>query len=197
MGQRAMNQWAERFLFNQSISFEIPVDRSPVDVPEDPLGLAEIASGFNKRTRISPLHAALLACAVANKGVVMAPWLIESLTTEGGDVAYRAEPTEISSPMLEETAKDLRKLMQETVLSGTCRRSFRHLKETKRFEGVEIGAKTGSINDETGQLHIEWVTAYALPPDRSQAICVAVVGAHADKQGLRAAEMARSLITIT
>jgi len=57
LGKELMTEYADRFLFNQAIPFDLPLDMSSINVPDDNFGLAEIASGFNKRTLISPLHA--------------------------------------------------------------------------------------------------------------------------------------------
>jgi peptidoglycan glycosyltransferase len=55
-----MTKSAQKFFFERSIPFDFPVDKSEIFVPKDDFGLAELASGFNKGTTISPLHAALL-----------------------------------------------------------------------------------------------------------------------------------------
>ena len=68
LGQTVIEDYSGRFLFNRKIPFDLPVAMSSLEIPEDDFGLAEIASGFNKRTLISPLHAVLLAAAVANDG---------------------------------------------------------------------------------------------------------------------------------
>ena len=62
---------AKKLFFERSIPFDFPVGKSEVFVPKNDFGMAELASGFNKETTISPLHAALLASAVVNEGVMM------------------------------------------------------------------------------------------------------------------------------
>jgi len=194
LGQQVMTDSAERFFFNRPIPFDFPVARSVVDVPEDDFGLAEIATGFNKRTVISPLHAALLASAVANDGVMMRPWIIKRVLREDGEVLYRGEPSRMTDSISKETAGDLRVLMRETVTHGTCRRSFRRLRTKKAFVDVEVGAKTGTINGPTGRFKYDWLTAYAISPDGSKKVCVAVMGVHGEKLGIRAGELGRIII---
>jgi cell division protein FtsI/penicillin-binding protein 2 len=194
LGQQVMTNSAEKFFFNRSIPFDFPVDRSIVNVPEDDFGLAEIASGYNKRTVISPLHAALLASAVANDGVMMRPWMVKRVLREDGQVLYQGGPSRMTDSISRETAEDLRTLMRETVTHGTCRRSFRQLREKKAFSDVELGAKTGTMNDPTGQFKCDWVTAYAISADGADGICVAVLGVHGEKLGIRAGQMGRIII---
>ena len=73
LGQAVLTEYAEKFGFNRRIPFDLPLEVSQIEVPNDSFGLAEIASGFNKRTVISPLHAALLASAAANEGKMPTP----------------------------------------------------------------------------------------------------------------------------
>ena len=79
LGQEVMSDYADKFLFNEIIPFDFPVEMSTIQIPDDDYGLAEIASGFNRKTMISPLHAALLASVVANNGIMMSPWLVEKI----------------------------------------------------------------------------------------------------------------------
>lgn len=194
LGQQVMSDSAEKFFFNRSIPFDLPVGRSIVDVPEDDFGLAEIATGFNKRTMISPLHAVLLASAVANNGVMMRPWLVKRVLREDGEILYTGRPSRMATSITRETAGDLRILMRETVTHGTCRRSFHRLRIKKAFRDLELGAKTGTINDRTGRFKYDWLTAYAISSDGARKVCVAVMGVHGEKLGIRAGELGRIIM---
>jgi len=194
LGQKAMIDSAERFLFNQPIPFDLPVAESFVHVPDDDFGLAEIATGFNKSTTISPLHAALLSSAVVNKGVMMKPWLVKRISQENGEILYQNMPVKMTRSISGNTASKLRILMADTVVHGTCRKSFRKLRRKKAFKNVELGAKTGTINDKTGQFKYDWFTAYVLPPNGAKGICLAVLGVHGKKLGIRANKLGRIII---
>ena len=194
LGQKVMSDLAEKFLFNQSIPFDFPVAKSFIHVPDDDFGLAEIATGFNKSTTISPLHAALLASAVANDGVMMKPWLVKKISQENGEILYQNRPAKMPRSISRNTAADLRILMKDTVVHGTCRKSFRRLRRKKAFKNVELGAKTGTINDKTDQFKYDWFTAYVLPPNGTKGICIAVLGIHGKRLGIRANKLGRHII---
>jgi len=194
LGGALMTQYATGFLFNESIPFDVPVARSYIEMPQDDFGLAEIASGFNKRTLISPLHATLITAVVANDGIMMAPWLVDSIRDESGRALYQAKPNQIATPVKRSTAHNLQVLMGDTVISGTCRKSFRPLRRKKRFENIAMGAKTGTINDKLDQFKYDWLTAYAIPPKKSEGICVTILAVHGEKLGIRAADLARHVI---
>jgi peptidoglycan glycosyltransferase len=194
LGRKYIAEYADRFLFNQEIPFDLPVEVSQIRIPADNFGLAEIASGFNKRTRISPMHASLITAGVANHGIIIEPWLVRRITDESGAVLYRARFSRLARPMEEGTAEKLKVLMKETVLYGTVRKAFLPLRRKKRFRDIELGAKTGTINDPNDRYKYDWVTAYALPRDETKSICVTILAIHGKKLGIRAADMAMQII---
>ncbi len=194
LGQRVLLQYAERFMFNREIPFDFPLPESRIQVPGDAFGLAEIASGFNKRTLISPLHAALLVAAVANDGLLMAPWVVEKVVDEQGRVRFERKPVIIGSPISEETARSLRLMMRDTLRYGTGKKSFQRLRGRPAFKGIDMGGKTGTINDRSDQHKVDWFSAYVLPAGGSGGISLAVVGVHGKKLGIRAHELGRLVI---
>lgn len=194
LGKEVMAEYANKFLFNRPIPFDLPLEVSSIQIPDDDFGLAEIASGFNKKTVISPLHAALITAAVANNGDIMAPWLVAKVKDHRGRTLYRATPLKLASPLKPNTAEYMKVLMRETVVSGTSRKAFRRLRRDKRFKNVALGAKTGTINDERDQYKYDWITAYALPGNEDGGICVAILAVHGKLLGVRASELARYII---
>jgi penicillin-binding protein A len=194
LGQETIARYAGKFLFNQTIPFDLPIEMSAVEVPEDPFGIAEITSGFNKRTLISPIHAALMTAAIANDGTMMRPWLVTSVVDPSGETVFQGHPSALARPIDKKTAGKLRVLMQDTVKTGTLRKTFRPLKGRKSLRDVEVGAKTGSINDKEGRYRLDWATVYAIPKERNQPIVVTVLAVHGEKIGARAGEIARRII---
>jgi penicillin-binding protein A len=194
LGPQVITEYAEKFYFNRPIPFDLPVEVSEAEVPEDEYGLAEIASGFNKRTRVSPLHAALLACAIVNQGEMMTPWLIETVTDASNSVLYHAKRHALDTPVNKKTAADLKLMMEDAASYGTGRKTFRKLRRRKFFKDFVIGVKTGTINDITDQFKYDWATAFALAPNGKDGICIGVLAVHGEKLGTRATEMARAII---
>jgi peptidoglycan glycosyltransferase len=194
LGKAFLSEYADKFHFNREIPFDLPLAASHVRIPEDDFGLAEVASGFNKKTLISPLHASLITAAIANYGMMVRPWLVWRIKDESGRVLYRARYTRLGKAVEEDTARLLRIFMKDTVLNGTCRKAFLPLSQKKSFQDIELGAKTGTINDPQDQYKYDWITTYALPKDRCEAVCVTVLAIHGKKLGIRASEMARYII---
>ena len=80
LDKNLVNVMAHKFGFNQDLMMELSLGQSFFEVPKDDYNLAEVASGFNKTTMISPIHAALLSSVIANKGIIKYPFIISKLT---------------------------------------------------------------------------------------------------------------------
>ncbi|MFP4037746.1 MAG: penicillin-binding transpeptidase domain-containing protein [Desulfobacteraceae bacterium] len=194
LGKDLLEQYAEKFLFNTPIPMEVPLEPSSILVPEDPFGLAEIASGFNRRTLISPMHASLITAAIANGGKMMRPWLVQRVVDATGRELYHAEPQSLACSIEEETAFQIRELMQATVKQGTCREALGPLLWKRSFQGIELGAKTGTINDRRDEHKIDWVSVYALPSDGRDPLSLTVLSVHGEKLGIRSKDLARYIL---
>ena len=194
LGQKQLIRYSDKFFFNRPIASDLPLAVSRVQVPADDFGLAEIASGFNKDTLISPLHAALLAAVAVNKGEMPTPRLVESIRNESNKVVYQAPRPAMAAAVNPETARDIKVLMQDAVRYGTGRTAFRKLRRKKRFKNYDLGAKTGTINDRRDQFKYDWVTAFAVSPNGAGSICVSVLGVHGKILGTRSTEMTRAIV---
>jgi len=194
LGNELISEYAERFLFNHLIPFDLFVAPSRFEKPMDDYALAEVACGFNKRTLISPLHAALLTASIANGGTMMEPWLIKTVRNEAGEVLYQAAPSVLANPINKKTASRMMVLMEGTVVQGTAKKAFQPLQRKRELRYVDLGAKTGTINGATDHCKYEWLTAFALPSDGDGGLCITVMTAHGEKIGVRAKDIARLII---
>jgi peptidoglycan glycosyltransferase len=194
LGSDLITEYADRFLFNHLIPFDLPVAPSRYVKPMDDYALAEVACGFNKRTLISPLHAGLITASIANGGTMMTPWFVKTVRNDAGEVLYRAVPSVLANPITKKTADTMIVLMEGTVVEGTCRKAFRPLQRKRELRYVDLGAKTGTINGATDPYKYEWLTAFALPSDGDGGLCITVMTAHGDRIGVRAKDIARLII---
>ena len=161
-----LNNYANRFLFNQEINSDFHVDRSVASVPsEKGYELTEVASGYNRFNTLSPVHGALIASTIINEGKMPTPFLVRNLTDEYGTVLYSGEelskleiPRQIISS---KSAAKMKQLMEQTVLAGTSRKSFRHLVRDRKFRDIEMGGKTGHFTGTDPQGRTDWFVGYA------------------------------------
>ena len=194
LGSDLISEYADRFLFNQLVPFDLYVAPSRYVKPMDDYALAEVASGFNKRTLISPLHAGLITASIANGGIMMTPWLVKTVRNDAGDVLYEAAPSVLASPINKKTASKMMVLMEGTVVDGTAKRAFQPLQRKRELRYVDLGAKTGTINGATDHCKYEWMTVFVLPSDGDGGLCITVMTAHGEKIGVRAKDIARLII---
>ena len=171
-----LKRMAEKFGFNRPSVPLLTSAPSIFPLAVDQYNLAELASGLNVKTLISPVHGAMIASIIANEGVLKTPTLISRVKDDEGNVVW--EPTLAQEMVIaKETAWDLRRMMMATVEEGTAQRPFRRL--GKSLEGIEIGGKTGTITGGEPYGKRDWFVAYARDPkrpeDRGVSLCVMIV----------------------
>jgi cell division protein FtsI/penicillin-binding protein 2 len=191
LGKAILEQYAESFGFNQPIDFELPVSASRFHIKEIPYHWAEIASGFNRQTTISPIHAALMAAAVINDGRMVAPTLVDRIVDDEGQLLYRNQTQWIGRAMTPKASTVLSRLMEETIQAGTGRKTFRDRRRHKIFSKLNIGGKTGSISNRSHDARFDWFVGYAKQKKGAAQLAVAVMVAHEEYIGTRATRYAR------
>ncbi len=192
IGPQDLLQYAERFRFNQPIHADIPVQTGYARITaDDPWSVVTAASGFTKDNTMSPIHGAMIAAAIANDGVMMEPYLVQSLRDNAaGEVLYHAVPQQASVAVEPSAAASLRVLMRETVRSGTSRKSFRQVVRKSILDDVEFGGKTGSLTGGDPMGKCDWFVGYLRFKD--QRIAVAALTVNENKWRVKSSFLASS-----
>lgn len=171
-----LNEYANRFMFNQEIPADFPVEMGVAYVPpEKGFELAEVASGYNKTNRMSPVQGAMIAASVANDGKIAIPYLVSSIRDEKGQTLYEGSPLDNGVIMTKESAAKVRELMEQTVMAGTSRRSFRPIVRDRKFREIEMGGKTGHLTGDNPRGRVDWFVGYALDDERKIAVAAITV----------------------
>jgi penicillin-binding protein A len=184
--KESLESYGRAFGFNKQVEFELPLEPSNLVVSDKAYNWAEIASGFNRVTTISPMHGALIASAVLNGGMIPEPSIVEKITGETGETLYEYRPAVVQKAVGKKTSAILGDLMQATVASGTSRKIFRSRSRDRILSRLEIGGKTGSIDDQAHEARIDWFVGFAKDPKTKKQIVISVVVAHQGYIGLRA-----------
>ncbi len=175
VGSDELREYASRFGFNRKINADFHVDPGSAPIPEDAWGLAESASGFTRDNTMSPLQGALIASSIANYGVLMEPYLVQSIyETSEGKSLYHAQRKVASMTVGLGTAHEMRELMQETVLRGTSRKAF-HGFFRRNLAGVVVGGKTGSLTGTSPPGKYDWFIGFAESGSRRIAVSILTV----------------------
>ena len=171
---KALAKMVERLGFNAQIPFAEPLDVSVARIPDDDFGFANTAAGFGE-VFLSPLHGALLAAAVGNRGMWTNPVLFED------------EQVKSRRVLDEKLAASLSDMMETCVTEGTGRRAFR---ERGRYVlPVRAAGKTGSLANRTPFRDFSWFVGFA--PKDNPKIAVAAVIVNGPKWRIRAPYVVR------
>ncbi len=194
LGKHALKEYADAFAFNSRICFEVKIPKSSMRISENPYNWAEIACGFNRETRISPIHGALIASAILNQGRLLEPTIVERIVDTGNRDVYSSHVTRFKQAIRPETSKAIKTLMMATVRYGTCRKSFRGYTRDRVLSKLNIGGKTGTIDNKAHDARYDWFIGFAEEKDGPGKIAISVLVAHEKYIGTRASQYARLIM---
>lgn len=179
LGSDGLNEYANKFGFNAPIPFELANDKPVYSYPDTGFTIAEVASGFNQSTLISPLFGAMIAACISNRGRMLAPTIIDSILDPVSQKNIFTRKKKLwRMPVQSETASELTVLMKKVARYGTARKSFRYIKQSFRFKEVDYGGKTGNVDkDNIGK--VDWFIGFCRhAKDPTQHVAVGVVTVH-------------------
>lgn len=194
LGGTILAEYAEAFGFNRPIEFELPVVASSAYFSDEPYQWAEVASGFNRKTTISPLHGAVLSAAIINGGKLMEPSIVDQVADETGKIIYRSRPQTVQQAISPQASEIMNSLMEATITSGTARKIFSGHRRDRILSRLDMGGKTGSIDNTGGDARFDWFVGYAQEKKGDRKIVVSAVVAHEKYIGTRSGEYARMAI---
>lgn len=163
LGGKALQDQSKSFGFAAQPQIPLRGVASQFPLPEAPSFLANASIG-QQSVRVTPLQMAMVAGAVANRGVVMKPYLINQELSSDFQVVQQHTPQELSRAITPEVAGTLNTLMQEVVKTGSG--------QAAAIPGINVAGKTGTAQtDKKGQ--DLWFVGFA--PAEAPRIAVAVV----------------------
>ena len=173
VGPQTLRQYSEAFHFNHPIPFDFSLEVSRAFIPEGPYELARCGAGFGEVT-LSPLHAAMIASSIANRGIMMKPYLIEEISNGNGEKIYQAKKEVLAQPITSKTAQNLGRMMLRTVEDGTASRVF-HRYGKPLLGRMSICGKTGSLTGENPPGHYDWFVGFAPAEDPEIAFSAMII----------------------
>lgn len=190
LGYDNLQKTAESFMFNEKIKtadkkdvLNIRQGQIRIDDKKSSALIAQDAIGQHGVTA-NPMDMALVVSAIANKGVIMKPYVVSEIKDRYGVTINKTAPQKLKTAISSETAELIKKYMVSVVKSGTGKDA--------RISGISIGGKTGSAENLKDKIAHSWFVA--LGPSEDPEIVVAVIVENAGKGGGRAAEIAREVI---
>ncbi len=187
--------WYARALgFDRRLPFELPLAVSRVPEPANDFQLGELACGYNRRTTMSPLHAALMVSVFINGGRFLEPYVVQRATGAAGEVLYLGRTRTQGRLVSEETCRSMRQLFEATVTEGTARRAFRRARRDRILGGLQLGGKTGTLRGPDRRELFEWFAGYGRDPRTQKALAVCALVVHGKVRYSNPKRMARQML---
>ena len=152
MGADKLVAGAEDFGFNKNIDFSLGLFTSLMptasDLTQNEWELAWAAAGEpvgdpNHPDRESPagpqatvLEMALVGAAIANDGVIMQPYIVDSVNNANGERSFSAQPSKLMTAISKTTAERTRQVLLGVVENGTG--------TAAQIDGIDVAGKTGT-----------------------------------------------------
>lgn len=185
LDRKAFEETLEDLLFGKELPLTLTYAKSSVHM-EDEMSTDEMmqTSIGQGKTQITPMHLNMITCAIANKGVLMKPYVIDRVQNDAGSVVKSFKPTTYGRLLGEKEAGLLSELMTSVVEKGTA----------SKLKGLSYTAagKTGSAeyNNVKGDSHA-WFTGFA--PVEDPEVCVTIIVEGAGSGGDYAVPIARRI----
>lgn len=165
-------RYANRFGFNRSLDFEVPLPVSEAQIPsENALEFSRTAAGFGD-VFISPVHAAALISGVANGGLLPKPRIIDQIVTVDGVTIGQSQPEALQRIVQPETAASLIEMMRYTTSVGTSKREFMRGGQSA-LGNIEAFGKTGTLSGRNPTGLNNWFIG-AAPSENPEVAVVAI-----------------------
>ncbi|RHW25931.1 penicillin-binding protein 2 [Nocardioides immobilis] len=177
LGPEKMREQAEAFGFNSDYLNDLspqaqsvyPESVEGADGSQVELNDAQTAqTGFGQfEVQSTPLQMAMVVSALANRGTLMRPYLVEEVQSAEYETLETTEPEELRDAVSPTTADQVTDLMVETVANGTA--------SPAAIPGVSIAGKTG-----TAQRGVEglppygWFVSFGPAEDAEVAVAVMI-----------------------
>jgi peptidoglycan glycosyltransferase len=207
LGIQKLNEKASEFMFNTDLDFELEYSDSSFSLPLDSSLSAIVETSIGQgKTLVTPLHMAMVASAVANKGVMMKPYIVDCSRTTSGLEKNKTSPEKLAEIMTENEAELVTRLMEEVVNSGTATDAAFTITAADIVTSgssitspgavgiptgkIQVAGKTGTAENAGGDDHA-WFVAFA-PADNPK-VAVAIVLENAG-HGSKAVTMARDIM---
>ena len=193
LGAEKLVEGSEAFGINAAIPFDLPAVTSLMPDPAEMTTWETAWAGVGQPVgehdsppgpQVSALQMALVTAGIANDGVVMRPYVIDSVTDRGGEVLTSTTPRNWKTALDAETAAKVTDIMVSVVESGSGTRA--------RISGIKVAGKTGTAEAGKSVETHAWFVAFA-PADNPR-VAIAIVLENAGVGGQVAAPAAKPVL---
>lgn len=178
----------ESFLFNQSLPYTdaSSTSRFYLDGSSNVGYIPQTAFGQGD-TLITPLHNAMIMSTIANGGLMMKPYLIDSVENYQGARIKKMTPSAYDTLMTAKEVDVLTEYLRRVVTEGTA---------ADYFAGApyEVAGKTGTAEYANGEHDYSWFVGFGNVDNPE--IVVSIVVEESDVNGIKSTAIARTLFDL-
>jgi len=137
IGPERLYRQARNFGFGIPTGIDLPGEvRGRLKKPSEWSGTTLPTMAYGYEVSVTPLQIAMAYAAVANKGVLMKPYVVSQVQDSDGEVLFEQRPQIIRKVISDQTAALLVQAFEGVVERGTAKESH--------IQGVRIAGKTGT-----------------------------------------------------
>lgn len=177
---------AKDLLFNTELPSVLPYRKSGFQLDENS-SVSEImmtAIGQGK-TQVSPYHMALITAGIANGGILMEPYLVDSVVSYTGEEITKNMPKKHAQLMTSGEAAQLKEYMKAVVDSGTA--------GALKNSDYTVAGKTGTAEYSSDKEKVHsWFVGFTNMDNPELAISVVIESA--DNSGMSAVSVAKKVL---
>ena len=136
-GTATMYDYFEKFGLMSKTGVDISGEGKGILLAEESVKTVDIARiGFGQAIAVTPLQLATAVASVINGGKLVTPYVLDSIYSEDGKLAYRNTPVVVNTTVSESTSAAMREYLYGVVEEGGGKNAY--------VEGYRIGGKTGT-----------------------------------------------------
>ena len=175
----------ESFLFNKSLPYmdTSATSRFTLTGKSDKGYIPQTAFGQGD-TLITPLHNAMIVATIANGGLMMKPYLIDSIENYKGTRVKKMSPSSYDTLLTSDEVEILTEDMRKVVTEGTAADYF-------YGASYEVAGKTGTAEYDNGNHDYSWFVGFSNMENPD--IVVSVVVEESDVNGVKGTAVARAI----
>lgn len=137
LGKEAFYDYLYAFGLMEPTGIDLPYEGTSNFWDEDQFNIVNLATAsFGQRFNVTPIQLITAFNAEVNGGYLRTPYVVDSITDQGGSVLYQAETTAVRQVISETTSERCREILEGVVTTYTGKNAY--------VPGYRIGGKTGT-----------------------------------------------------
>lgn len=172
---------AKDLLFDSKLPSTLPYSKSKFTLTsKDPDSEKMMTAMGQGNTQVSPYHMALITSAVANGGILMQPYMIDSVTNYKGTIVDKAKPEKYKELMTSQEAMQLKEYMKGVTEYGTA--------SIMAGEAYTVAGKTGTAEYSDTERNHSWFVGFTNVDNPELVISVLVEGTDGSTKAVNVAK---------